>query len=55
LGGGSGQGALFDLLVPKPEKTYQWRVELDCGWIRDTVFIRGKFSTDLTTDKICAT
>jgi len=34
---GPGRAALFDLLVPRPEETYQWRVELDCGCIRDAV------------------
>jgi hypothetical protein len=28
---------LFDVHVPKPEETYQWRIELDCGCIRDVV------------------
>ncbi|BBY05408.1 hypothetical protein [Mycobacterium noviomagense] len=34
---GPGRAAIFDLLVPKPDETYQWRVELDCGCIRDAV------------------
>jgi hypothetical protein len=28
---------LFEAQIPKPEDTYQWRVELDCGCIRDAV------------------
>jgi hypothetical protein len=34
---GPGQAAIFDLLVPKPEDTYQWRIQLNCGCIRDVV------------------
>ena len=28
---------LFEVHIPKPEDTYQWRIELECGCIRDTV------------------
>jgi len=34
---GPGQAVIFDLLTPKPEDIYQWRVELDCGCVRDIV------------------
>lgn len=32
---GPGQAAIFDLLVPKPEDTFRWRIQLDCGCIRE--------------------
>jgi hypothetical protein len=32
---GLGQAAIFDLLVPKPEDTFRWRIQLDCGCIRE--------------------
>ena len=35
--GGPGRAAIFELLVPAPEETYQWRVQLDCGCVRDVV------------------
>lgn len=28
---------LFDLHYSEPEKTYQWRIQLDCGCVRDAV------------------
>lgn len=34
---GPGRAVIFDLLVPKPEDTYQWRIQLDCGCVRDVV------------------
>lgn len=34
---GPGQAVVFELIVPRPENTYQWRIELDCGCIRDVV------------------
>ncbi|MGV0646185.1 hypothetical protein ABQE44_22580 [Mycolicibacterium sp. XJ2546] len=27
--------ALFEILAPKPEETYLWRIQLDCGCVRD--------------------
>lgn len=32
---GPGRAAIFDLLVPKPEDTFRWRIQLDCGCIRE--------------------
>jgi hypothetical protein len=32
---GPGQAAIFDLLVPKPEDTFRWRMQMDCGCIRE--------------------
>ncbi|MDP7735130.1 hypothetical protein [Mycobacterium paragordonae] len=28
---------LFELYYPEPEKTYQWRIQLDCGCVRDVL------------------
>ncbi|BBY21298.1 hypothetical protein [Mycobacterium stomatepiae] len=32
---GPGQAAIFALLTPKPEEIFRWRIQLDCGCIRE--------------------
>ncbi len=41
---------LFDLYYPEPEKTYQWRVQLDCGCVRDV--LTHQHGDDKTADKV---
>lgn len=40
---------LFELYYPEPEKTYQWRIQLDCGCVRDAV--TRQLSDDKPADK----
>lgn len=41
---------LFDLHYSEPEKTYQWRIQLDCGCVRDAV--TRQHSDDKPADKV---
>jgi hypothetical protein len=43
---GPGKAAIFDLLVPKPEDIFRWRIQLGCGCIRE-VQTRGDDAQEL--------
>ncbi|AGB21675.1 hypothetical protein Mycsm_01258 [Mycobacterium sp. JS623] len=40
---------LFDVHYSEPEKTYQWRIQLDCGCVRDALT---RHHTDKPADKV---